>query len=70
MAPAAPKSPKLRLEGLHPNGIDVTWQTPQQSGDAHISVNNSYFKRLRVCNNIIKTYDITNYKMLKLVTAQ
>ncbi|XP_025107507.1 uncharacterized protein LOC112572161 isoform X5 [Pomacea canaliculata] len=37
MAPAAPKSPKLRLEGLHPNGIDVTWQTPQQSGDAHIS---------------------------------
>ena len=38
MAPAAPKSPKLRLEGLHPDGIDVTWQTPQQSGDAHISV--------------------------------
>ncbi|XP_076447663.1 uncharacterized protein LOC143284653 isoform X3 [Babylonia areolata] len=37
MAPAAPKSPKLRLEGLHPDGIDVTWQTPQQSGDAHIS---------------------------------
>lgn len=38
MAPAAPKSPKLRLEGLHPDGIDVTWQTPQQSGDAIISV--------------------------------
>ena len=38
MAPAAPKSPKLRLEGLHPDGIDVTWQVPQQCGDAYISV--------------------------------
>ncbi|XP_041347758.1 uncharacterized protein LOC121367568 [Gigantopelta aegis] len=37
MAPAAPKSPKLRLEGLHPGGIDVTWQVPQQFGDACIS---------------------------------
>ncbi|CAL1538548.1 unnamed protein product [Lymnaea stagnalis] len=37
MAPAAPKSPKLRLEGLHPEGIDVTWQVPQQLGDAFIS---------------------------------
>ncbi|XP_012935394.1 uncharacterized protein LOC101845075 isoform X2 [Aplysia californica] len=37
MAPAAPKSPKLRLEGLHPDGIDVTWQVPQQCGDAYIS---------------------------------
>ncbi|GFN84346.1 fibronectin, partial [Plakobranchus ocellatus] len=37
MAPAAPKSPKLRLEGLHPDGIDVTWQCPQQHGDAYIS---------------------------------
>ncbi|KAH9503746.1 hypothetical protein Btru_066540, partial [Bulinus truncatus] len=37
MAPAAPKSPKLRLEGLHPDGIDVTWQVPQQLGDAYIS---------------------------------
>lgn len=38
MAPAAPKSPKLRLEGLTPDGIDVTWQIPQQHGDAAISV--------------------------------
>ncbi|KAL3853216.1 hypothetical protein ACJMK2_016773 [Sinanodonta woodiana] len=37
MAPAAPKSPKLRLEGLHPEGIDVTWAHPQQHGDAAIS---------------------------------
>ncbi|KAK3579080.1 hypothetical protein CHS0354_029940 [Potamilus streckersoni] len=37
MAPAAPKSPKLRLEGLHPEGIDVTWIHPQQHGDATIS---------------------------------
>ncbi|KAK6994911.1 fibronectin, partial [Biomphalaria glabrata] len=37
MAPAAPRSPKLRLEGLHPEGIDVTWQIPQQLGDAFIS---------------------------------
>ncbi|XP_052779768.1 uncharacterized protein LOC128217013 isoform X4 [Mya arenaria] len=37
MAPAAPKSPKLRLEGLTPEGIDVTWQVPQQHGDATIS---------------------------------
>ncbi|XP_067685414.1 uncharacterized protein [Haliotis asinina] len=37
MAPAAPKSPKLRLEGLHPDGIDCTWQVPQQFGDASIS---------------------------------
>ncbi|KAL5013163.1 hypothetical protein ScPMuIL_007433 [Solemya velum] len=37
MAPAAPKSPKLRLEGLHPEGLDVTWQIPQQCGDAAIS---------------------------------
>ncbi|ESO91438.1 hypothetical protein LOTGIDRAFT_153880 [Lottia gigantea] len=36
-APAAPKSPTLRLEGLHPDGIDVTWQVPQQFGDASIS---------------------------------
>lgn len=38
MAPAAPKSPKLRLEGLTPEGIDVTWLVPQQHGDATISV--------------------------------
>ena len=38
MAPAAPKSPKLRLEGLHPEGIDVTWLAPQQHGEAAISV--------------------------------
>ena len=38
MAPAAPRSPKLRLEGLTPDGIDVTWQIPQQHGDAAISV--------------------------------
>ncbi|KAK6175730.1 hypothetical protein SNE40_014123 [Patella caerulea] len=36
-APAAPMSPKLRLEGLHPQGVDVTWQVPQQFGDAVIS---------------------------------
>lgn len=41
MAPAAPRSPKLRLEGLHPEGIDVTWQIPQQLGDAFISVSPS-----------------------------
>lgn len=37
-APAAPKSPKLMLEGLHTDGIDVSWQAPQQFGDASISV--------------------------------
>lgn len=42
MAPAAPKSPKLRLEGLHPEGLDVTWQIPQQCGDAAISVSTDY----------------------------
>ncbi|XP_063446523.1 uncharacterized protein LOC134726026 isoform X8 [Mytilus trossulus] len=36
-APAAPKSPKLMLEGLHTDGIDVSWQAPQQFGDASIS---------------------------------
>jgi hypothetical protein len=35
-APAAPKSPKLMLEGLHPEGIDVSWQVPQQFGDINI----------------------------------
>ena len=41
MAPAAPKSPRLRLEGLTPEGIDVTWQVPQQHGDAAISVSHT-----------------------------
>jgi hypothetical protein len=41
-APAAPKSPKLMLEGLHPEGIDVSWQVPQQFGDAAISVSLFY----------------------------
>ena len=49
MAPAAPKSPKLRLEGLHPDGIDVTWQTPQQSGDAYISVSVCVCESACVC---------------------
>ena len=37
-APAAPKSPELRLESMTPQGIRVTWVAPQQYGDADISV--------------------------------
>ncbi|KAK3103976.1 hypothetical protein FSP39_023382, partial [Pinctada imbricata] len=36
-APAAPKSPELRLESMTPKGIRVTWVQPQQYGDADIS---------------------------------
>ena len=35
---APPLSPHLRLESIHPEGIDVTWVTPQQYGEATISV--------------------------------
>ncbi len=35
---APPLSPPLRLESIHPDGIDVTWITPQQYGEATISV--------------------------------
>ena len=35
---APPLSPSLSLESLHPDGIDVTWVTPQQYGEASISV--------------------------------
>ena len=38
MCPAPPKSPMLRLEGMHTEGIDITWEMPQQYGDAAISV--------------------------------
>ena len=38
MTSAAARSPKLTLDGLHSDGIDVTWQAPQLFGDAHISV--------------------------------
>lgn len=37
-APAAPKSPELRLESMTPQGIRVTWLAPQQYGEAEISV--------------------------------
>ncbi|XP_077978814.1 uncharacterized protein LOC144434231 [Glandiceps talaboti] len=37
MCTAPPRSPRLRLEGLHSNGIDVTWEIPQQYGDAALS---------------------------------
>ncbi|XP_077869443.1 uncharacterized protein LOC100370084, partial [Saccoglossus kowalevskii] len=37
MCTAPPKSPRLRLEGLHNHGIDVTWEIPQQYGDAALS---------------------------------
>jgi hypothetical protein len=36
---APPLSPPLRLESIHPDGIDVTWIAPQQYGEAAISVN-------------------------------
>ncbi|XP_048739977.2 uncharacterized protein LOC125654190 isoform X5 [Ostrea edulis] len=36
-APAAPKSPELRLESMTPQGIRVTWLAPQQYGEAEIS---------------------------------
>lgn len=38
---APPLSPALKLESIHPDGIDVTWLAPQQYGEASISV--SYF---------------------------
>ena len=38
MCPAPPSSPSLRLEGMHSDGIDVTWEMPQQFGDAAVSV--------------------------------
>ena len=38
MAPAPPTSPILRLDGMHHDGIDVTWEMPQQYGDATVSV--------------------------------
>ena len=38
MCPAPPRSPHLRLEGMHSEGIDVTWEMPQQFGDAQVSV--------------------------------
>ncbi len=38
MCPAPPQSPMLRLEGMHFEGIDITWEMPQQYGDAAISV--------------------------------
>ncbi|CAH1782616.1 unnamed protein product [Owenia fusiformis] len=37
MCPAPPKSPCLTIEGIHDGGIDVTWQSPQQYGDAVVS---------------------------------
>ena len=37
-APAPPESPHLRIEGLHCEGVDVTWTMPQQFGDASVSV--------------------------------
>jgi hypothetical protein len=36
--PAPPMSPMIRIESMTPEGIDITWQTPQQFGDAQISV--------------------------------
>ena len=38
MCPAPPQSPHLRIEGMNLEGIDVTWEMPQQFGDAAISV--------------------------------
>ncbi len=38
MCPAPPQSPTLRLEGMHTEGIDITWEMPQQYGDAAVSV--------------------------------
>jgi hypothetical protein len=52
-APAAPKSPKLMLEGLHPEGIDVSWQVPQQFGDAAISVSLFYRISFVFIENVI-----------------
>ncbi|XP_070557721.1 uncharacterized protein [Ptychodera flava] len=37
MCTAPPRSPRLRLEGLHNGGIDVTWEIPQQYGHAALS---------------------------------
>ncbi|XP_064633270.1 uncharacterized protein LOC135491376 [Lineus longissimus] len=35
--PAPPMSPMIRIESMTTEGIDITWQTPQQFGDAQIS---------------------------------
>ena len=35
---APPHSPPLKLESIHPNGIDIAWVTPQQYGEATLSV--------------------------------
>lgn len=44
---APPLSPPLRLESIHPDGIDVTWVTPQQYGEATISVKKKIFNQKR-----------------------
>lgn len=44
MCPAPPNSPCLRLDGMHTQGIDITWEMPQQFGDAAVSVSNHCFE--------------------------
>lgn len=35
---APPDPPKLKLASISPEGIEITWQFPQQYGDAVVSV--------------------------------
>jgi hypothetical protein len=36
--PASPSSPHVRIEDMNTEGVDVTWEMPQQDGDAAITV--------------------------------
>lgn len=38
MCPAPPSSPNVRIEDMTVDGVDVTWEMPQQNGDAAITV--------------------------------
>ena len=52
MCPAPPRSPHLRIEGMHAEGIDITWEMPQQYGDAVVSVSYAF----RDTSNVINLY--------------
>ena len=59
IAPAPPESPHLRVEGLHCEGVDVTWTMPQQFGDASVSVSEDivWVLRCRVCIGLSRYKD-------------
>ncbi len=47
MTTACPPGPvRLKLAAIHPGGIDVTWNFPEQYGDAVVSV--SVLKKIKI----------------------